>query len=361
MTSPSDGSPNTVVAAMCSLGPEGLHPLMEGPFLLRVYIPREHFLPVSTRYCCLLFPAWRSSLTTKVDKSYVLMVLCTSNSGKGVTSAGDVHSVPSLAAKVLWVQRLTCRTPMSFMTTPIILTLTALLLPSAMSRWFNKQKSLWISLPKSMPVVHPPYLQRPTPDWPVRTIATGWSATISQPTNLPRDPASLDDLTIVGQWATTTGPEPQQFLQYDNGAGSDGHVIVFATQQGLQLLARSDTWLMDGNFAMSPSQFKQLYIRVPLGETAVTVVYAFLQSKTQSINEELLHAVLDKCSEYMLYPDPLTVLVDFELSVINAVRSELGPHVNIQGCFYHLTQSTWKPCLKGEQRHPPCLSKVPLS
>ena len=69
-TSPSDGSPNTVVAAMCSLGPKGLHPLMEGPFLLRVYIPREHFLPVSTRYCCLLFPAWRSSLTTKVDKSY---------------------------------------------------------------------------------------------------------------------------------------------------------------------------------------------------------------------------------------------------------------------------------------------------
>ena len=162
----------------CSLGPEGLHPLMEaptqslppcslgpeGPFLLRVYIPREHFLPVSTRYCCLLFPAWRSSLAIKMDKSYVLMVLCTSNSDKGVTSAGDVHSVPSLAAKVLWVQCLTCRTPMSFMTTTIILTLTALPLPSAMSRWFNKQKSLWISLPKSMPVIHPPYLQRPTPD-----------------------------------------------------------------------------------------------------------------------------------------------------------------------------------------------------
>ena len=67
-----------------------------------------------------------------------------------------------------------------------------------------------------------------------------------------------------------------------------------------------------------------------------------LPPKQNSVYEELLRAVLDRCSEYMLYPDPLTVLVDFELSVINAVRSELGPHVNIQGCFYHLTQSTWR-------------------
>ena len=100
---------------------------------------------------------------------------------------------------------------------------------------------------------------------------------------------------------------------------------------------------MDGNFAMSPSQFKQLYIiRVPLGETAVTVVYAFLQNKTQSVYEELFRAIIDKCSEYMFYPDPLSVIVDIEISVMNAVRAVLGPHVNIQGCFYHLTQSTWR-------------------
>ena len=59
------------------------------PFLFRVYIPEEHFPPVSTRYCCLLFLACRSSLAIKVDKSYVLMALCTPNSGKGVTSAVD--------------------------------------------------------------------------------------------------------------------------------------------------------------------------------------------------------------------------------------------------------------------------------
>lgn len=49
--------------------------------------------------------------------------------------------------------------------------------------------------------------------------------------------------------------------------------------------------------------------------------------------------ILEKCSGRQLYPDPTSFHIDFEKSVINAVKSVIGEHVCINGCFYHLTQS----------------------
>ncbi|KAK2166657.1 hypothetical protein LSH36_37g13001 [Paralvinella palmiformis] len=31
-----------------------------------------------------------------------------------------------------------------------------------------------------------------------------------------------------------------------------------------------------------------------------------------------------------------------EPAAINAVTTTIGPYVHIQGCFYHLTQNTWR-------------------
>jgi len=36
-----------------------------------------------------------------------------------------------------------------------------------------------------------------------------------------------------------------------------------------------------------------------------------------------------------------TVICDFEQAAMNSVTSTLGQHVTVQGCFYHLSQSTW--------------------
>jgi len=105
----------------------------------------------------------------------------------------------------------------------------------------------------------------------------------------------------------------------------------------------ADRWFMDGNFAMSPSQFQQLYvIRAPLGASAVSCVYALLSGKTQTIYEILLKAVVDKCDAISYSVDPTTVICDFEQAVINAVTAVLGSHITVHGCFYHLTQSTWR-------------------
>ncbi|KAG7174250.1 putative MULE transposase domain-containing protein 2 [Homarus americanus] len=115
------------------------------------------------------------------------------------------------------------------------------------------------------------------------------------------------------------------------------------SEQNLRLLPRSDIWMMDGNFAMDPPKFMQLFvIRVPLGDTAVSVVYAILQRNTQDTYEELLKAVLDKCSVYFLCPDPSTVMLDFEQAIHQAITAVLGTEVTCHGCFYHSTQASWR-------------------
>ena len=100
---------------------------------------------------------------------------------------------------------------------------------------------------------------------------------------------------------------------------------------------------MDGTFNVAPLLFTQLYvIRVPLGESAVTYRYAFLPNKYQSTYEELFTAIQDRSTELSFQADPTTITLDFEQAVINVVMSSFGTQVNVHGCFYHLTQATWR-------------------
>jgi len=159
--------------------------------------------------------------------------------------------------------------------------------------------------------------------------------------HLPKKPASLRELTLEGEWTTTV--DGDQFLIYDNGPDSSDRILVYGSDQGLRHMAASDSWYMDGTFDVAPLLFTQMYvIRVPFGESAVTCIYAFLPNKHQSTYEELFTAIQDRCSELGFQADPNTVTIDFEQAVINAVKSTFGPHVNIHGCFYHLSQSTWR-------------------
>jgi len=94
---------------------------------------------------------------------------------------------------------------------------------------------------------------------------------------LPRDLAMLADFQCSGEWATTGGPQPQQFLVHDSGVTAQEWILVFAAPEQLRHLAVADKWYMDGSFAIAPRLFQQLYvIRAALGNSAVTCAYAFL-------------------------------------------------------------------------------------
>ena len=54
---------------------------------------------------------------------------------------------------------------------------------------------------------------------------------------------------------------------------------------------------------------------------------------------ELFQAVIDHCHSIELYIDPTTVVCDFVIKILQIV---LSPAIAFQGCFYHLTQATWR-------------------
>ena len=77
---------------------------------------------------------------------------------------------------------------------------------------------------------------------------------------VPPDPPTTRDLVIDIEWSTTGGPTPQTFLIHDRGRFSNQRIVMYATEEGLRLLARSGTWYMDGTFSTAPDCFRQLYV-----------------------------------------------------------------------------------------------------
>ena len=83
-------------------------------------------------------------------------------------------------------------------------------------------------------------------------------------------------------------------------------------------------------------------IHAPLADRAVPCVYALMQRKCQDSYEELLSVVDRKCAALGHQPDPTVIITDFEVAAMQAVRAVFGESVVTRGCFFHLTQSTWR-------------------
>ena len=68
----------------------------------------------------------------------------------------------------------------------------------------------------------------------------------------------------------------------------------------------------------------------------------YCTGKSQQLYESALRAVLQAIDELGATADPSTIICNFETAAMNAVGAVFGDHVAIQGCFYHLCQSTWR-------------------
>ena len=146
----------------------------------------------------------------------------------------------------------------------------------------------------------------------------------------PPEPNNRSDIPHPLPQGYTTMRDDKSFLIYDNGPGDD-RVLLFASDDGLELLDDAETWFMDGTHSTAPAQFPQLFcIRVPLGETCVSAAYALLPSKRQEVYEECLTALLDACTQKNIRPNPTRVVADYEVAIHNAVRSVLSPNIHIQ-------------------------------
>ena len=126
----------------------------------------------------------------------------------------------------------------------------------------------------------------------------------------PKDPSSLQELTIPNHWSQTVGPNTTQFLYYDNSHEAEECGIIFSTEDHLHRLATCDTWCMDGTFSVAPWLFHQLYvIHGQIDNVFLPLAYVLLQRKTQTTYEIMLRVLEQaRC-------DPSVIIVDFERSV----------------------------------------------
>ncbi len=114
---------------------------------------------------------------------------------------------------------------------------------------------------------------------------------------------------------------------------------MFAFDKGLRALSSAMAWYMDGNFAMAPKQFKQVFVeRAILGRVPVSAAYALLPSKRSSAYREMLRALRTECFDQQLVPVVQNVVTDFEKEILKAVNAIFGKHISLRGCFFHFQQ-----------------------
>ncbi|KII67194.1 hypothetical protein RF11_11353 [Thelohanellus kitauei] len=153
-------------------------------------------------------------------------------------------------------------------------------------------------------------------------------------TPLP-SPNSLSSLALPIEY--TLSHRGEQFLQYDSGP-DENRMLIFSTNNNLELLRSSDCWYCDGTFKTAPSLFSQLYtVHCKINNTVIPTVYGLLPTKSESIYTSFFTAISN------LKPglSPATIMLDFEISSHNALR-RVFPQTILKGCFYHLSQSFWR-------------------
>jgi len=100
---------------------------------------------------------------------------------------------------------------------------------------------------------------------------------------------------------------------------------------------------MDGNFTLVPEFFKQIYVfRVQLVEHFVTCAYAIMKTRTTNDYQIVLRALLDRGNELGMILAPEYAMLDFEQAPRRALTEIFNNQIEVNGCFFHLAQSTWR-------------------
>ncbi|CAF1465953.1 unnamed protein product [Rotaria sordida] len=119
-------------------------------------------------------------------------------------------------------------------------------------------------------------------------------------------------------------------------------MILFATDQQLELLFSSEWIFLDGTFDVCPKQFKQLYtIHCLKFQQNFPCVISLLSGKSTDIYRQLLSELEYHAERLKLKFEPVHIMSDFEMSLIKAIKQKF-PKAMHHGCFFHLCQSLYK-------------------
>ncbi|XP_024944982.1 uncharacterized protein LOC112494979 isoform X2 [Cephus cinctus] len=150
----------------------------------------------------------------------------------------------------------------------------------------------------------------------------------------PPIPRTVADLVLSEECTQTI--RGKMFLQYDSN--DDQRFSIFSTKQNLSILQKCDHWHADGTFRTVPNIFLQLYtVHGIYKGLTFPLVYVSSSSKTT----QSYRATLEQIKALKRKLNPKTVMCDFELSFIDAVK-EVFTNTDVQGCFFHFSQCVWR-------------------
>ncbi|KRZ52395.1 Ragulator complex protein LAMTOR3 [Trichinella nativa] len=150
----------------------------------------------------------------------------------------------------------------------------------------------------------------------------------------PRLPARRQDLRLTAEQTTTKSGA--QFLMYHSPTND---ILIFATEDGVKLLAQSNCWCGDGTFKIVPSWYQQLFtLHVFLRGKLLPVVYCLTVRKDLPTYSRIFEVLHSKAEELGVQLEPAKFVCDFETALIPAIQGNF-PNTRVQGCFFHFCQA----------------------
>ena len=158
--------------------------------------------------------------------------------------------------------------------------------------------------------------------------------------NILPNPPRKENVPVLPHEYQMTGTV-EKFLRFDSGVRDTNRMFIFATNDGIDMIANSSQWFGDGTCKLCPQMFPQIYtIHALVNHEALPCVFSLLPSKTEIVYEQFFTTVC-KAVRNNNGNDPDGFLVDFGTAAINAIGNVL-PQTDISGCFFHLSSNLWK-------------------
>ena len=118
-----------------------------------------------------------------------------------------------------------------------------------------------------------------------------------------------------------------------------GPITIFTCITNLEHLTHAEFLLADGTFSVTPKHFLQLYtIHGYYGGHYVPLVYVLLPNKQERAYQQILDILKQQCLTMGLNLSSAVIMLDFEVSAMNAFRTVL-PTASIRCCRFHMGQA----------------------
>lgn len=120
------------------------------------------------------------------------------------------------------------------------------------------------------------------------------------------------------------------------------NLVIFSCNSNLNYLCKSEILYMDGTFSYCTKFFKQFFtIHGFFNGHYIPLVFCLLKDKREETYRLCLSKILELCNNNNLLFSPKEVVLDFEISIHNAVV-QMWNNIKITGFRFHLTQAWYR-------------------